>query len=161
MKTLRRPIAIVMWMFVAAGSQAAAQAPAQAKPVDRIGSYQLGDSIDKFKVIQGFEDDPGRDDAAAGVKAGKILGPFDGHPAIQRLYFKAGKLLRVSIIFGEPSFDEAKVKELIAAQWGDPGPRFAMKDGSKVFVWTGTKGIAMVVPADRGLWMASLGPLDR
>ena len=68
--------------------------------------------------------------------------------------------MRFSIIFGEPAFDEAKVKELLAAQWGDPGPRTAMADAQKFYVWTGTRGIAMLLPVDRGLWMVSVGLRD-
>ncbi len=157
------PRRIVSLCFVIASiawtNGATAQQP-PTKPVDGLGAYRLGDGVEKFRALKGFEDDASRDVAAEGIKAARIIGPFDGHVAIQRLYFKAGKLARFSILFGEPSMDEAKVKSLIAAEWGDPGPRMKMDKGDPAYVWTGTRGIAMVLPADRGLWMASIGLRD-
>lgn len=135
-------------------------AAVQDKPVDRLGSHRLGDAYEKFKAVEGFEDDPSRDDAAAGLKAARIIGPFSGQMTIQRLYFKSGKLARFSIIFGDPAFNEPKVKDLVAAEWGDPGPRMRMADGTSRYVWTGTRGVAMVLPADGGRWMASVALLD-
>jgi hypothetical protein len=150
------PLCIGIAASFAWTSAATAQLP-PTKTVDGLGNYRLGDSVEKFRAMPGFEDDASRTVAAEGIKAGKIIGSFDGHIAIQRLYFKAGKLVRFSILFGEASMDEAKVKSLVAAEWGDPGPRMKLEKGPPAYVWTGTHGIAMVLPADRGLWMASIG----
>jgi hypothetical protein len=126
------------------------------KPVDGLGPYRLGATYDSLKSLKGFEDDPSRDDSAQSLKAARVIGPFGGQVALQRLFFKGGKLVRLSIIFGDPAFGEEKVKDLIANEWGDPGAKQPLGGGQSAYVWIGTRGTAMVVPADGGRWLAGL-----
>jgi hypothetical protein len=126
------------------------------KTVDRLGPYAFGADYGILKNIEKFEDDPSRDEPDKGIKAARVAAPFLGQPAIQRLFFKGGKLASVTVIFGNPAFGEQKVKDVIAKEWGDPGPKMPMGGGNSAYVWIGTRGIVMIVPVSGGLWSANL-----
>src|SRR5688572_23365592 len=126
------------------------------KAVDRLGPYAFGADYSLLKYLEAFENDPSRDEPEKGIKAARVAAPFQGRPAIQRLFFKAGKLVRLTVIFGDPAFGEQKVKDLIAKEWGDPGPKMDLGGGNSAYVWIGARGIAMIVPIQDGLWSANL-----
>ena len=139
----------------AAGALAEA-APQPDPGLDRLGPYALGTTYDELKAMPGFEADEKRTDAAGQLAAGRIIDKkVLGVPTIQRLVCKAGKLQRVSVIFGPVEITEELAKGWAARSWGDPGAKKIIGD-SQHYVWQVPGRLAMVLPADGGRWMVSL-----
>jgi hypothetical protein len=148
--------AIVFFMMVMCGV-AAAKKVDNPLALDSIGPYRLGSSYDDLKKRPGYTEDPERTKPAEGIVAGKIIDKeIAGTPTVQRLIFKNGKLIRVSIIFFPPEkWNEEAVKAWCAAQWGDPGPREQVGD-TALYVWDSPGTAAMIMSADKGMYMVSL-----
>lgn len=136
---------------------AQAQAPKlHIQKVDEIGPYRLGSDYSVVKDLPGFKYDSGRSNPGKGIRAGKIIDKnvYD-QPTIQRLIFHRDKLVRVSIIIGNPDFTEEQAKNLVAKEWGDPGPK--QKIGNDLlYKWKGSIGMIVILAADGGRQMISL-----
>ena len=140
----------------AAGGAVVEAAPQPDPGLDRLGPYALGTTYDELKAMPGFEADEKRTDAAGQLAAGRIIDKkILGVPTIQRLVCKAGKLRRVSVIFGPVEVTEELAKGWAARSWGDPGAKKTIGD-SQHYVWQVPGRLAMVLPADGGRWMVSL-----
>lgn len=141
-------------------------APAQtsatlAGKVNLIGPYELGANYNELKDLPGFKFDTGRSKPDMGIKVGKIIDKnvFD-QVTIQRLTFHRNKLVRVSIIIGDPSFTEEQAKDIVMKQWGNPGPKQKVGNSS-MYVWTGALGTILILPADGGRQMITLADNDK
>jgi hypothetical protein len=74
-----------------------------------------------MKELPGFKYDTGRSKPDKGINVGKIIDKniYD-QATIQRLTFHKNKLIRISIIIGDPAFTEEQTKALVVKQWGIP-----------------------------------------
>ncbi len=134
---------------------------APAKMVNIIGPYKLGSLFTELKDLPGFKYDTGRSNPGKGIQVGKIIDKnvYD-QPTIQRLTFHKNKLVRISIIIGDVQFTEEQTKALVAKQWGDPGAKQLIGD-NLIYLWTGSIGTLMILPADGGRQMVSLSDNDK
>ena len=131
----------------------AARAKRLEKSLTTLGPYRLGTSYDEMQGRTGFTADPARSRPSQGELSAKIIDKkIADTPTIQRFTFRQGKLVRVSILFGDTAWDEDRVKTYVAGQHGDPGEKV---DGK--YVWIGNDGnLVVVLFGDGGRWMASL-----
>lgn len=138
-----------------------ASAQTATNEVNAIGPYELGSSYMELKDLPGYTYDSVRSKPAIGIKAGKIIdrNVYD-QATIQRLIFHKNRLVRVSIIIGNPNFTEEQTKALVAKQWGDPGAKQNSGDG-KTYVWKGSTGTIKILPADGGRQMITLTDNDK
>ncbi|MCD6012456.1 MAG: hypothetical protein K0Q79_2318 [Flavipsychrobacter sp.] len=152
---------LVILLFVGIFSATAQTSGASAGKVNTIGPYQLGSDFTELKDLPGFKYDSGRSKPGIGVKVGKIIDKnvYD-QPTIQRLTFHKNKLVRISVIIGDPAFTEEQTKALVAKQWGDPGKK-QVYGGNMLYVWAGTTGTIMILPADGGRQMITLTDNDK
>lgn len=129
--------------------------------VNMVGPYKLGTSFDELKDRTGFKYDSSRSKPEKRILAGKIIDVKVFEQAtIQRLIFHNNKLVRVSIIIGNQEFTEDQTKALVAEQWGDPGEKQKF-GGVTTYIWTGTSGTIMLLPADGGRQMITLTDNDK
>ena len=142
-------------------STAAQTSKTSAGMVNMLGPYELGSSYMELKDFPGFKYDTGRSKPEKEIKVGKIIAKnvYD-QVTIQRLTFHRNKLVRVSIIIGDPAFTEEQTKTLVVKQWGDPGAKQKVSD-NMTYVWTGSIGTIMILSADGGRQMITLADNDR
>ncbi len=129
--------------------------------VNLLGPYKLGSSYNEMKDLPGFKVDSSRSKPEKGIRAGKIIDKnvFD-QATIQRLIFHKDKLVRISIIMGDPAFTEEQAKDLVVRQWGDPGQKQIVGNNA-LYIWTGSVGTLMILTADGGRQMISLADNDK
>ena len=142
-------------------STTAQTSKASAGMVNMIGPYELGSSFMELKDLPGFKYDTVRSKPEIGIKVGKIIDKnvYD-QATIQRLTFHKNKLVRISIIIGDPKFTEEQTKTLVVKQWGDPGEK--QKSGDNMtYIWTGSIGTIMILSADGGRQMITLSDNDK
>ncbi len=142
-------------------STAAQTSTPNAREVNMLGPYKLGSSFNEIKDLPGFKYDSSRSKPEKGIQAGKIIDVkvYD-QATIQRLIFHKNKLVRVSIIIGSTEFTEEQTKALVVKQWGDPGEK--QKVGSSmIYLWAGSTGTIMLLPADGGRQMITLTDNDK
>ena len=152
---------LVVLLFVSTCPATAQTSRASAGVVNTVGPYELGSSYMELKDLPGFKYDEGRSKPDIGIKVGKIIDKNVYEQAtIQRLTFHKNKLVRVSIIIGDENFTEEQTKTLVAKQWGDPGGK--QKSGDMMmYMWTGSTGTIMILPADGGRQMITLTDNDK
>ncbi len=136
---------------------------ADAGKIDReqlaLGPYALGTPYESLKSLAGFKLDDKRTEPDKGIVAAKIIDRrVLSTPTIQRLIFKNGKLMRISIIFGQAAeWTEPRVKAWLVEQgWGDPGVKEKFSDGTESYAWHFKNALGMILPADGGRTMASI-----
>lgn len=152
---------LVIVLFIGIFSATAQTPKATAGKVNAIGPYKLGSDFTELKDLPGFIYDSSRSKPEKGIKAGKIIDKNVYEQAtIQRLIFHKNKLVRVSIIIGDPAYTEEQTKALVAKQWGDPGGK--QKAGNTMtYIWTGSTGTIMILSADGGRQMITLTDNDK
>ncbi len=146
---------IVVLAFTIVLSLFTIQGFAQTYKQNELGPYKLGMSFKEVQKLEGFAIDTGRSDAAKGIVAGKIISKLFDQVTIQRFFFYKDKLYRATVIFGDPNYTEEQVKQLVAKQWGDPGPK-QLIGSSNCYAWEKNKSIVMILPADGGRHMVSM-----
>ncbi len=128
--------------------------------VNKLGAYELGASFNDLKVLPGFKYDTGRSKPEKGINVGKIIDKNVFEQAtIQRLTFHKNKLVRISIIMGDPKYTEEQTKALVAKQYGDPGGKQMFGD-NLMYMWPGSIGTIMILTADGGRQMVTLTDND-
>lgn len=152
---------LVILLFVGVLSATAQVSKTSAGKVDKIGPYTLGSSFTEIKDLPGFIYDSGRSKPEKGIQSGKIIDKnVYGQATIQRFTFHKNKLVRVSIIMGDPEFTEEQAKARVVEQWGDPGGKQAV-GSDMIYVWAGSTGTVMILRADGGRQMITLADNDK
>ena len=107
-------------------------------PIDSLAGFTLGQTWDEVKTAPGFAPAPHLDSMTK--KAGVIRKTtFLGFPVRSvYLYFKDGKLDRVSISGVQAS--ESGLVTAMAARYGDPGPVEKTAGGRHFYIWKGKTG---------------------
>jgi len=125
-------------------------------PIDRLGPYKLGMSLADAKKLPEFTIDEKRSEPDKGIIAGRIIGKLFDKVTVQRSFFNQNGLFRATIIFGDSKVTEDDVKAIVAAEWGDPGPKVEVGD-TKNYIWKGTNAcFILIVTGDEGRVLVSI-----